>query len=68
MLTAVRAMIGQARFIAAKSEPEAQTTRPTPLSREIDTLAAIRLTDMAGLGAWSQERDRFDSLSPLTGR
>ncbi|WP_161634512.1 hypothetical protein [Mesorhizobium loti] len=56
MLTAVRAMIGQARFITAKSEPEAQTIRQTPISREIDTLAAIRLTDMAGLGAWSQER------------
>ena len=56
MLTAVRAMIGQARFITAKSEPEAQATRQTPISREIDTLAAIRLTDMAGLGTWLQER------------
>ncbi|WP_181179989.1 hypothetical protein [Mesorhizobium sp. B2-1-3A] len=56
MLTAVRAMIGQARLIAAKSEPEAQTTRQTPVSKELDTLAAIRLTDMAGLGARSQDR------------
>ena len=56
MLTAVRAMIGQARFTTAKSEPEAQSIRQTPLSREIETLAAIRLTDMAGLGAWSQDR------------
>ncbi|WP_171026406.1 hypothetical protein [Mesorhizobium comanense] len=56
MLTAVRAMFGQTRITAPKSEPEAQTTRPTPISRELDTLAAIRLTDMAGLGAWSQDR------------
>ncbi|WP_155256349.1 hypothetical protein [Mesorhizobium loti] len=56
MLTAVRAMIGQARFTPAKGEPEAQSIRQMPISREIDTLAAIRLTDMAGLGTWSQER------------
>jgi predicted DNA-binding protein (UPF0251 family) len=58
MLTAVRAMIGQARFIAiaARSEPEAPSLRQQPISREIDTLEAIRLTDMAGLGAWSQDR------------
>lgn len=56
MLTAVRAMIGQARFTTAKSEPEAHSIRQTPISREIETLAAIRLTDMAGLGAWSQDR------------
>ncbi|WP_155765321.1 hypothetical protein [Mesorhizobium erdmanii] len=56
MLTAVRAMIGQARPTTAKSEPEPQSTRPTPISKELDTLAAIRLTDMAGLGAWSQDR------------
>ncbi|WP_172349470.1 hypothetical protein [Mesorhizobium sp. NZP2298] len=56
MLIAVRAMIGQARLITAKSEPEAQATRQTPVLKEIDTLAAIRLTDMAGLGAWSQDR------------
>lgn len=56
MLTAVRAMIGQARFTAAKSEPEGQNPRQTPISKELETLAAIRLTDMAGLGAWSQDR------------
>jgi hypothetical protein len=28
-------MIGQARFITAKSEPEAQTIRQTPISREL---------------------------------
>ncbi|MBN9217695.1 MAG: hypothetical protein J0I79_07060 [Mesorhizobium sp.] len=56
MLTAVRAMIGQARTTAAKSEPEAPAIRPLPISREIDTLTAIRLIDMAGLGAWSQDR------------
>lgn len=56
MLTAVRAMIGQARFTTAKSEPEPQSIRQQPISREIDTLEAIRLTDMAGLGAWSQDR------------
>ena len=49
-------MIGQARFTTAKSEAEAQSTRQTPMSKEIDTLAAIRLTDMAGLGTWSQDR------------
>ena len=56
MLTAVRAMIGQARFTTAKSEPEAQSTRHAPISKELETLAAIRLTDMAGLGAWSPDR------------
>ena len=56
MLTAVRAMIGQARFITAKSEPEAQGARQTSISKELETLAAIRLTDMAGLGAWSPDR------------
>ncbi|WP_167514591.1 hypothetical protein [Mesorhizobium intechi] len=56
MLTTVRATIGQARFIAAKSGPEAQDPRQTPISKELETLAAIRLADMAGLGAWSQDR------------
>ena len=45
-------MIGQTRDAIglAKRMPTAQTESDTLVSREIATLAAIRLTDMAGLG------------------
>ena len=57
MLSTVRTMIGQTRDAIglAKRVPVTQTDSDMPVSREIATLAAIRLADMAGLGPWTAE-------------
>ena len=57
MLSTVRTMIGQTRdAIGFAKRTPAQTDSDTPVSREVATLAAIRLTDMAGLGPSLAER------------
>ena len=52
VLSTVRTMIGQTRDAIglAKRVPATQADSDTYVSREVATLAAIRLTDMAGLG------------------
>ena len=52
VLSTVRTMIGQTRDAIgfAKRLPATQADSDAHVSREIATLAAIRLTDMAGLG------------------
>jgi hypothetical protein len=49
-------MIGQTRdAIGFAKRMPAQTDSDTPVSREVATLTAIRLTDMAGLGPSTAE-------------
>lgn len=57
MLSTVRMMIGQTRDAIGLSKrvPTIPTHTDTPVSREIATLTAIRLADMAGLGPSTAE-------------
>jgi len=52
MLTNIRAMIGQTRGVFGYRKEEAVEPKvESSLARELATLRAIRLADMAGLGA-----------------
>ncbi|MBZ9701679.1 MULTISPECIES: hypothetical protein [unclassified Mesorhizobium] len=53
MLTAIRSFFGRN---TRRRNAEEQTDRELPIRKELDTLEAIRLTDMAGLGSWSLHR------------
>lgn len=52
MLNTVRTMIGQTRDAIGlpKRAPTTQSGSDMPISRELATINAIRLADMAGLG------------------
>ena len=52
MLNTVRTMIGQTREAIGlhKRAPATESNIDMPMSRELATLTAIRLADMAGLG------------------
>ena len=52
MLTNIRAMIGQTRGVFGyRKEKAVQPKVESSVARELATLRAIRLADMAGLGA-----------------
>jgi len=50
MLTAFRTIIGQTRVALSKRQAQEQEREEATKAKVLDTLTAIRLIDMAGLG------------------